>query len=316
LAPVTEFRILISLFVLVIGPVNYFLLRRWKRLHLLVLTIPAGAMLVTGALFGYALIADGLGVKLRARSLTLIDQRRRDEVCWARLSYYAGMSPSGGLTFSDETAVIPYAADPESAAGSRRMAWDDGQRLTHGWLPARTPTQLFTIRSRATERGLTIEPATDATGGLDVVNQLGVPVETLVIRTHDGDYFWDTNLAEKDAGAARTIKRADAIGLLRKILSDHQPSFAVTGNRTTSGGMFGFGQHRYYSRHYQYGWGGPGPSQSLDTSLMENTLRTLLSSVDLKPGTYVAICSRRPDIEPGTPRVEEEDCFHVIIGEW
>jgi hypothetical protein len=36
LAPITGFRVLITLFVLAIGPLNYVLLRRWKSLHLLV----------------------------------------------------------------------------------------------------------------------------------------------------------------------------------------------------------------------------------------------------------------------------------------
>ena len=43
LAPVTEFRVLITLFVLLIGPLNYWLLKRAKRLHLMVLTVPLAA---------------------------------------------------------------------------------------------------------------------------------------------------------------------------------------------------------------------------------------------------------------------------------
>src|SRR6266478_2253668 len=68
LTPVVQFQILISLFVIGIGPVNYLLLRRWRRLGLLLITVPASAAIVTLALFGYALIHDGLGVRVRARS--------------------------------------------------------------------------------------------------------------------------------------------------------------------------------------------------------------------------------------------------------
>ena len=60
-APVGSFLILIAVFVIVIGPVNYFLLRRKRRLYLLLVTVPLGAALVTLALFAYALISDGLG---------------------------------------------------------------------------------------------------------------------------------------------------------------------------------------------------------------------------------------------------------------
>ena len=60
MAPVNGFRVLITLFVVLIGPVNYVLLRRKRRLHLLLVMIPAGAALVTGSLFAYAMVNDRL----------------------------------------------------------------------------------------------------------------------------------------------------------------------------------------------------------------------------------------------------------------
>ncbi|HEY4232328.1 MAG TPA: hypothetical protein VGM76_02795, partial [Lacipirellulaceae bacterium] len=74
LAPVTEFRILITLFALAIGPVNYWLLKRWNRPHLLVLTVPIMAVLVTLALFAHAILSDGFGTTVRVRSFTSLDQ--------------------------------------------------------------------------------------------------------------------------------------------------------------------------------------------------------------------------------------------------
>ena len=100
LPPVNTYRVLITLFVVLIGPVNYFVLRRFQRLHLLLFIVPICAAIVTAMLLGYAVIADGLGVRLRARSYTLIDQPRKEAVSWNRLSYYAGLSPDKGLDFS------------------------------------------------------------------------------------------------------------------------------------------------------------------------------------------------------------------------
>ena len=42
-APVVSFLLLVSLFAIVIGPVNYVVLGRSRRLYLLLLTVPAGA---------------------------------------------------------------------------------------------------------------------------------------------------------------------------------------------------------------------------------------------------------------------------------
>ena len=98
-APVTAYLVLISLFVLVIGPVNYFLLQRRRRLYLLLVTVPAGAGLVALVLLNYALLSDGLGVRVRARSVTLIDQREGQAVSWSRQCYYAGLAPRRACTF-------------------------------------------------------------------------------------------------------------------------------------------------------------------------------------------------------------------------
>ncbi len=85
LPPVNAYRVLITLFVISIGPVNYFLLRRLRRLHFLLFIVPASAALVTAALLSYALICDGLGTRLRARSFTLLDQRSGQAVSWCAL---------------------------------------------------------------------------------------------------------------------------------------------------------------------------------------------------------------------------------------
>ena len=101
-APVNSFLVLISLFVVAIGPVNYFLLQRQRKLYLLLITVPLGAGVVTSALFIYALVSDGLGVRARARSLTRIDQTSGRTVSWSRQSYYAGLAPSAGMSRSEK----------------------------------------------------------------------------------------------------------------------------------------------------------------------------------------------------------------------
>ena len=50
LPPIQTYRVLISLFVIVIGPLNYWFLRRHGRLHLLLFTVPAAALLASGSL--------------------------------------------------------------------------------------------------------------------------------------------------------------------------------------------------------------------------------------------------------------------------
>ena len=69
----TAFQVLITLFVLAIGPVNFYLLKRWHKLNLLLITVPASAAVVTLALLSYAVFSDGFGVRARTRSFTEIE---------------------------------------------------------------------------------------------------------------------------------------------------------------------------------------------------------------------------------------------------
>ncbi len=189
LAPVTEFRILITLFVLVIGPVNYWLLKRMRRLHLLVITVPLAAALLTAALFLYALLADGLGTKVRVRSLTLLDQRRGEAASWARLSYYAGLAPSAGLSVSMETAIYPICPDwfggsTAASNAARELVWrDDSAQLTRGWLRSRTPTQYLTIRSHSSPLRLQVRTSE---GRVSVRNNLAANIQFVVLANSQG----------------------------------------------------------------------------------------------------------------------------------
>ena len=106
-APVGQFQFLISLFVLVIGPLNYWWLKRRKKLPMLLATVPAAAAVVTLLLLSFGVLADGLGVRVRARSLTMLDQTAGEAATWARLSYYAGINPRDGLALPRDTVVYP-----------------------------------------------------------------------------------------------------------------------------------------------------------------------------------------------------------------
>ena len=234
LAPVTEFCILITVFVLAIGPLNYWLLRRWKRLHLLVVTIPVCAAAVTLFLFGYALIADGLSTRVRVRSVTQIDQRRKQAACWARLSYYAGMSPGGGLTFPADTAVLPLEYQPRqgyyppSTPQRREMVWQADQRLTSGWLAPRTATQYLTLRSRPTDRGLDLigaeANAVEAKRPLQVRNRLGTHIQQLVVWPDGGQgRYWAENVAADAVATLQPIAPAEAANRLRAVCFANQP---------------------------------------------------------------------------------------------
>ncbi len=65
--PVYGFMVLITVFAVLIGPVNYFYLRRKRLLWLLLVTVPATALVTSVLLLGYSVAAHGFSIRSRIR---------------------------------------------------------------------------------------------------------------------------------------------------------------------------------------------------------------------------------------------------------
>ena len=323
LPPVGTFRVLITLFVVAIGPVNYFLLRRWKRLHLLVITVPASAAVVTVVLVGYALVGDGLATRVRVRSFTQIDQRLGQAVCWARLSYYAGIAPAEGLRFSGDTAVLPLMAGHVGARETsvRELTWDDDQRLQRGWLRSRMPTQFVTVRCRPSQHKLQITSPKDDTGPMSVRNHLGTTIEHLVVQDKDGKHYAAKTAI--DAGATAQLQQIDSAGAmqpLRQIELDRRPQIPPSMDRWAGGPR----RRRAFGRRGAYRFSGDEMMSIQGASILERELKKLAAAADpsdphsplLVPGSYVAVVRSSPEVSLGVDSAREEDSFHVIRGKW
>ncbi len=247
-APVTSFRVLISLFVILIGPLNYLWLRRLGRVHLMIITVPLGSLAVTVGLFAYALLADGLGTRVRARSVTFLNQQQGEASQWARLSYYAGLRPVAGLAFSERTAVLPlpYAPDQEGSDGPRRIieyvtrdatsrdaasrdqatgdratgdraTGDDSalpQKFKQGWLAARRPMQLLTFKNKTTQARLEVNQQQNANGKLSVrvTNRLGSRIQQLLLRDQAGGLYTWQSLDQGDQATLTPVPQGSGPG--------------------------------------------------------------------------------------------------------
>lgn len=324
-APVTEFRVLISVFVLAIGPLNYLWLRRRGRLYLLVLVVPLAAGVVTFSLFGYAILADGLDVRVRARTLTQLDQRSGQAVCWSRLSYYAGMAPSGGLAMPDDVVVLPLTANENDFGDLPRrqnVLWSPPeQTLVSGWLPSRTPMQYITVRSRASQAALRVLPRRG--GGLQVANQLGTRVIRLLLCDESGRCHRAADIAAGATAALEAVAdAADEKAAIVRFVGDFQPRLPEDYVSPSA--------YRYGRRNYRY-WNSANNSL-IAPSQMSGRLEVELHEVFTEPGKaasagksggfalgrrrYLALVERSPEVVYGVANPREEDSLHVIVGSW
>jgi hypothetical protein len=313
-APVLTFLALISVFAVVVGPLNYYLLHRRKRLYLLPVTVPLGAMLVTAGLFLYATLADGLGVRARVRSLTEIDQHRQQAVSWSRQSYYAGLAPSQGLVYSAEAAVYPIDYRPVSRFGvenaSREMIWGEQQHLARGYFPSRTVSQMLVVEPRTTNVGLRVEDS-GGDGPPRVTNELGVAVTRMLLCDGRGKHYTANQVA---SGAVATLAEAslkDESAEWRAILGQHRPTYPEGFNPAQLENVTDI-----FGNPFRFQSGMPEPS--MDVNLMEVSIRRALGSDFqwMQPGTYVVMTSRPPYVSLGVTAAEEVGGFHLILGKW
>jgi hypothetical protein len=299
-APVGQFQFLITLFAIVIGPLNYWLLKRKNKLPMLLATVPAAAAATTLVLFMYGLLVDGFDVRVRARTLTLLDQRAGEATSWGRLSYYAGIAPREGLTAPPDQIMYPvmprWAASRyggQTSGAPRHLEWDGDQRLTRGWLASRTPTQYQAIASRRSAKRLELR----VTGkGLRIVNRLGVNVTHVGVEDHDGRFYWSENLADGDGRVIPATELGKLTGGIRQLFSANLPE-APGGDEIGYGGAYG------------YQW-----SQSIMEGRLEAINDPAIQSWGR--GKYIAFTNHAIELDLCLDDLIEEASFHVIEGSW
>ena len=178
--PARSYFLILVVFSILIGPINYWLLWRSRQQVFVVLTTPLVAAIFIVVLGGYVLAGEGLGVRGRAVSFTMLDQIRKQAATRTSSSLYAaGMAPSGGLRFARDEAVYTLGPDGEGSRESMSIELTEAQRLASGVIYARSPTNLETIAFRAARERLTFDRES---GGIAVTNGVGVPVRSLTYR--------------------------------------------------------------------------------------------------------------------------------------
>ena len=308
-APVKSYLVMISIFVFLIGPLNYWILHRNGKLFLLLLTVPLGAGLVTLALFSYALVSDGLSTRTRVRSYTLLDQENGHSISWSRQSMYSAIVPSGGLRYPEDAAVYPLEDVPTDVnqQARRDLVLDGDQQLASGYISSRTWCQLMVVQPQQTEARINVQQSGSK---FTAENQLGSRIATLLVADADGKLFVGKNIREKDKANLSAINVEDARKMLREIHSENRP-VAPDGSVGYQRSSFALQPTSSWTQ-----WDSGFTAPSMSTGLLEQGISGAMNRLP-KNGHYVAITAENPSTVPlGYERAVEEESLHVITGEW
>ena len=207
-APVVVFLCVILLFALVVGPINFFLLRRWRRPLLVLVTVPACGLGTTLLMLGYGLVHDGLGVRGVVRSWTLLDQDRHAATSLAERTLFAGLPPDVLTVEPDGVLIAPRACWRGPGGGADRWQFDPAtHRLDGGVLPSRSRTPLLSARHGLARQRLRARAAGER---LELLPAGAVaPVGERLLRDFDGRYWLGEapSLQAGDDDAARAALR-------------------------------------------------------------------------------------------------------------
>jgi hypothetical protein len=233
--PTKAYLSVLILFSVVIGPLNYLYLWRKRQQVLLVVTVPLISLLFIAVLAAYAFIGEGLSVRGRAATFTLLDQTTKQAATRASVSLYAGgIAPSGGLTFPKELAVFPLGTDGLGLRTQASLDFTDAQQFTNGMLQARSPSNFEEIAFGPARERLSIERNGNE---FNVVNGLGSAVTQLYYRDNDRIFALNGTLPEGQKGSLRpgatprsevyaeAVKSAAALNFTKfQALIDTQPN--------------------------------------------------------------------------------------------
>ncbi len=299
--PVLSFLVLITLFSIVIGPVNYAYYFHKKQLSMLLVTVPVLAFGSSLLLVGYSTIANGFSVKSRIQSLTILDQGRRETLSISRVAYFAGSAPSRGLSFDPGTAVFPI-NPPNRSAQAWQVNWSDNQQLRSGWLRSRTLTQFLLVTPREQRGRVDFRPGTDSP---ELLNGLEWELGFTLVRD-DSNQMWVAESVSPGQSVKLRLAERDDFNRFQDLLRDPETGF--------EGDLSQYDSNPYYGYGYNYD---PVQSDIYSQSQQERLIKEWLSSrAQEAPPTrsYLSVLPQGPQLDLGLSQTQERGSIHVLLG--
>ncbi|MEI7808959.1 MAG: hypothetical protein WCJ07_10810, partial [Verrucomicrobiota bacterium] len=207
-------------FIIVIGPINIYVLNRRQRRTWMLWTIPAISFATTLIVFAYSLLREGITPDTRIAGLTVIDQASHHATTIGAMAFDCPLTPSGGLHFDYETETTPLVSCGNGPGTSREVDWTQSQHLQRGWVSARVPAHFHLRKSETRRERLQI---INENGKLQVVNGLGAPIKSLWLADENMNVYQAASVAAgQKAGLILSPQSQSAAGsgpngLLREI---------------------------------------------------------------------------------------------------
>ena len=195
--PFLLIRLALLAYIIIVGPVNYFIFVRKKKRNVLILllTVPIISIAFVAVVFLFVGTIEGWHSRASAVGVTFLDQQEKMAYTRAGVNLYASL-PIRKMTFDT--------ADSVTFTGMKNIDIELGSKqVISGTNQARIPLA-YTV-SRAEHRLEQLRITRNADGGISVMNGLGVPLKSLIVKLEDGR-IWT-------AGPASAIQPGESVAL-------------------------------------------------------------------------------------------------------
>ena len=223
--PVRLIIIVLTIFVLLAGPVNLFILNNKGKRAWFLWTLPAISFATSTVVFVVSFFSEGLTPRLKTQSLTLLNQIEQEATTLGAIAVYAPIAPSK-LNFSGQTEVTPlfqgrergpFGGSRQRDSGSnRQVEWSAGgeQRLTGKWVGSRVPAHFAIRKSEHREERLQVDWSGAAP---KIINGLGCRITRLYLSSPEGKIYEGSEIGP----GKNTLLKPVAGGLKSKTSKDN-----------------------------------------------------------------------------------------------
>ncbi len=300
--PTAAFLVLVVVFMLVVGPVSYQILKKQSRLQLLFFTVPAISLIAVSGLLIYAIASDGINVRGRVRSFTAVDHKLGRAVSFARHSQYSGFQPQPYQFENDAYVMLGRSSTSPSTIYTVQ---GDSKTASGGDIRPRMPHQIRTIDSYESDQKLVLLRGDENATSPGIRNQFNSTVRFAAFRTKDG-FFIIENLAPGETARSTKQKLETTVGFMQKMIIDMSPKVKDE-----------FFSLRDYLGNYYYYYDMGSVDSDTDTDRhFDNLVKGKLETYLDKPGKYVAIFDEFDSVPEPQDSIQYTNKIHIVNGTW
>lgn len=305
---VFEFSILVYL--LAIGPVTFFVLKRKHKLNLMFVFVPIVSALFCTTILAYAIFAEGFDTRVNVFTETWLNLRTGRQSTSSAAHVYSGITPSAYVLNSPTFGMVNL----PSGGRTQRIAWSDAdEEISNGEIRARTNHQLFTRCSNETDQRLSFSFASDDDeASAFVQNGFDTDIVGVAFRSRDcniNEVWFARQVTSGQRVKATKMSVTDVTDELRGMTRDRGQSILFNLNQGS----------RYNNRSGRWrGYVGDIESSEVATSLRNNwnlTEGILQNAVGQEDGLgFYAVTEQSINYDLPISNAKVEAAIHVLKG--